>query len=222
MSSSVTVVEPELTARQRSLVESVAQRITKLAASIVRSQGAGDVDDIRQLGMELAARRVRSFRESEGTAFYTYLYPWARRAMMDGCIAEREQRIVSHAMERGTRVVLDTIEIGDVLNESEAERRTRREQARFAIVAGAILGLYTEHQSPEDLLILEQERAATKTALDAALATLDDVDRALVSACNTEELSLAEAARKVGLAYDKARYRYTTAMASIGRRLKTG
>jgi len=107
-----------------------------------------------------------------------------------------------------------------MLNENAVERGARLTLARQALGAGVILGFYSEPATPEELVLIEEERARNRDRVEAALASLDEVDRRLLRACFWEDLSLAEAARRVGLEYDQARYRFNLAMASVWRKLR--
>lgn len=74
--------------------------------------------------------------------------------------------------------------------------------------------------SPEDRMLVAEERARLRSRIEAILATLDEIDCKLVRACHWEELSLAEAARSVGLEYGRARYRFNIAMSTMRRKLR--
>lgn len=66
----------------------------------------------------------------------------------------------------------------------------------------------------------EEERALNRRAIEAALLRLDTTANALVRACFWEDLSLAEAARRLGLPYEDARYRLKSALGLIAKVLR--
>ncbi len=93
-------------------------------------------------------------------------------------------------------------------------RRERRELAD----AGDLVP--TAVDSPEELMVLAEEHARYRDRIEATLATLEEVDCKLVRACHWDDLSLAEAARTVGLEYERARYRFNVAMSTMRRKLR--
>lgn len=140
--------------------------------------------------------------------------------MFEACLAERKDRVIAEAAARGTRAVHESIDLGDMLAEDEAQRHDRPSSARDAIAAGVIIGMFSEPETPEDLLILEQERARLADRVDRALARLAEQNRALVRACAYKGYTLATAARTLGLEYQSAPYRLNLAMASLGKWLR--
>ncbi len=105
----------------------------------------------------------------------------------------------ARALQRGARLVHELVDRGDIatmIAEGPEQRRQRLDDARFALAGAAVLGLLGAPASPEDLLILEQDRAALRQKLERALA--------------------------VRLPYDKARYRYLATVAWLGRRIRGG
>lgn len=87
------------------------------------------------------------------------------------------------------------------------------------MAAGDLVEPAGEQQSPEELLAFAEERQRLVARVEAAMARLDEIDRRLVRACHWEDLSVAEAARRAGVEYDHARYRYNVAMAALERDL---
>lgn len=215
----------ELDEGQRRLVASVREPLRKLAKVMRRDQSAGEEEDLFQIAMEAACRLAPTFDPRRGSAFLSYVFPRVRGAMLDHCIAEAKVRAQARALQRGARLVHELVDRGDIatmIAEGPDQRRARLDDARFALAGAAVLGLLGAPASPEDLLMLEQDRAALRQKLEPALAALDPIDRAIVVRCTVEEISLAEAARAVGLPYDKARYRYLATMAWLGRRIRGG
>jgi RNA polymerase sigma factor (sigma-70 family) len=96
----------------------------------------------------------------------------------------------------------------------QALRRERRD----LVFAGDLVPAVVD--SPEELMALAEERARHRDKIEATLATLEEVDCRLVRACHWEDLSLAEAARSVGLEYERARYRFNVAMSTMRRKLR--
>ena len=67
---------------------------------------------------------------------------------------------------------------------------------------------------------MEEERALNRRAIEATLPRLDKTAHALVRACFWEDQSVAEAARRLGLGYEDARYRLKSALGLIGKMLQ--
>lgn len=209
-------VSPEL----RALVEGARPRIAKVAASIARSYRLDNADDLAQLAMVKAIELAPDYDPKRGASFDTFIFRTARRVMLEACLVEQRDRVVAEAVARGTRAVHETLDAGDPFSEDEAARRERLTDARDAIAASAILGMFTSPGTPEDLLILEQERAGLTDRMQSALARLEEKDRALVWSCVCEGCSVASVVETLGLDYDSARYRLRVALRTLNKWLK--
>lgn len=198
--------------------------VRALACAVARKYRANDLEDLFQIGMEAVTRLFGSFDPARGAAFLTFVYERANGAMIDHLRKEGRARVVSRLMRRGMRIVQEELEMGDLFTEDDAARAERYDEGRFALSGAAVLGWFGEldvgPMTPEDQLDLEQERQRVTAALRPALAELDPTDRDLVMKLATDDVSLAEGARSMGLAYDDARYRYMKAVAFLGKRLR--
>lgn len=100
-------------------------------------------------------------------------------------------------------------------------QRSLKAAKRDRAHAEATEGSCSNPESREERLGIEQERALRQRAIEQALLQLDKTASALVHACFWEDQSLAEAARRLGLGYDDARYRLRRALRVIGKMLST-
>ncbi|MBL8741944.1 MAG: sigma-70 family RNA polymerase sigma factor [Myxococcales bacterium] len=214
--------QPAPTPQQLELVQSVRVPLRDLALSVARGAVTTEVDDLHQLAMEHALRLAPEYQPERGASFLTFVYGRVREVLENSLKPERRDHAYAAAVERGMRVVQEALELGDIFRESQEQRRERFTTARHALAGAAILGCYSEPDSPEDLVLLEEERARSGRAIEAARKRLDATSNDLLQACFWEDKSLAEAARQVGLDYDKARYRLKAALALIGKLLQAG
>ncbi len=207
-----------LTSEQAALVESVRLPLYDLAKLVARRGGSTAIDDLHQTAMERALRLLPEYRPHRGATFLTFVFWRVRAAMKDSLKAEKRDRIYAVAADRAIRGVQDTLELGDPLDESPRDRRERRATERYALAAAAtILRCHAAPDSPEDLLLMAGVRARSARAIEEAVKRLDATTNALLRACFWEDKSVAEAARLVGLDYDKARYRLQSALALVGK-----
>lgn len=92
---------------------------------------------------------------------------------------------------------------------------------RESIAAFAVAAMYSTPTTPEQLFARAQEHAKLAERVRVAMARLTSEDRALVHAYACEGESLASAARRLGLEYERARYSLKLAMASLGKGLRS-
>ncbi len=152
--------------------------------------------------MEHALRLLPEYRPERGATFLTFVF-WRVRVVMKGSLrAEKRDRAYAAAAERGMRVAQDTLELGDMIKETESERREHFRIARHALAAAAILGCYSEPGSPEDLVLMEEERARSARVVEEAQKRLDATSNALLRARFWEDMSVAAAARQLGFDYE--------------------
>jgi DNA-directed RNA polymerase specialized sigma24 family protein len=120
-----------LTREEHALVESVKTPMRKLAAKVARRCRSSDMaDDLFQTAMAHVAYLTPDYRPEQGASFLTFVF-WPVRDVLDESLkAELRDKAYAAAAERGLRVVMDVIELGDVLNESETQRRERMTTAR--------------------------------------------------------------------------------------------
>src|SRR5512139_2383367 len=85
-------VQRPLTPAQIALVDGVREPLRKLAHKIVRWQRAGDVDDLTQIGVEIACRKVHTFVPGEAS-FLTAIYVRAQNAMLESLQSERREHL---------------------------------------------------------------------------------------------------------------------------------
>lgn len=198
--------------------------IRALAGAVARSYRSNDVEDLFQVGMEAVTRLFESYDPSRGATYLTFVYNRANGAMIDHLRKEGRSRVVSRLMRRGMRIAQQELKMGDLFTDDDAARVELYDEGRFALSGAAVLGWFGQldvgPMTPEDQLALEQERQGVTQSLGPSLAELDPTDRELVLKLATDDVSLAEGARTVGLAYDEARYRYMKALAFLGKRLK--
>lgn len=222
MAASVARIGRAPTPEELELVESVSIALRDLARSVAPVGVATDAEDLHQLALEHALRLAPAYQPERGASFLTFVFWRVREALVDSLKPERRDRAYALAAERGMRVAQETLELGDMIRETETERRERFRTARHALAAAAILGCYAEPESPEDLVMMEEERARSGRAIAEAQKRLDATANALLRACFWEDKTVAEAARLVGLDYDKARYRLQSALGVIGKILQAG
>ncbi len=213
---------PAPTREQRELVDSVSVPLRDLARSVAPAGVSTDAEDLHQLALEHALRLAPEYEPERGASFLTFVFWRVREVLVKSLKPERHDRAYAAAAGRGVRVMQDALELGDMLKESPEERRERFATARHALAAAAILGCYSEPDSPEDLVLMEEERARNGRVIEAARKRLDATTNDLLQACFWEDKSIAEAARQLGLEYDKARYRLTSALALICKMLQAG
>jgi RNA polymerase sigma factor (sigma-70 family) len=189
-------------ARERlELIESVRLPLYDLAKSVAQGGVSSDVDDLHQIGMEHALRLLPKYQPGRGATFLTFVFLRVRTLMKDSLKAENRDRACAAAAQRGTR----------------AEPGARPE--RYELAAAAIMDCYPDPESPEERLRVEEEGALARRAIDQALLRLDKTAHALVRACFWEDQSVAEAARRLGLGYEDARYRLRSALGRIAKML---
>lgn len=175
---------PSRPRKPNTLAERIAEvepRIRALAIAIARTEQV-DADDLLQIGLEIALRRLQTFKPGAGLSFYSYIYPATREAMYAACSRER------------------------------TGHEAREDELRENDLAGAT--------TPEDLVLEAHEDADRRRRVRGALDTLDPIDLELIQLHVIERVCLAEAARRVGLPYDRARYRYQCALGVLRRRLR--
>jgi RNA polymerase sigma factor for flagellar operon FliA len=210
-----------LTDRDRSFVADARDMVQRLARTIARTHD-GDAEDLFQIGMEIACQLAPRFDFTAGATFGTFIYARARGAMLDACSGERQRRDLARALQRGAQSVLASTQpqsLEEILRTNDAEGAALLAERIDALAAAAVLGALAAASTPEDLRADAQERARLRADLDARLAKLDPIDRELVVRASVGDQGLAEIARALGLEYDKARYRYTKALAAVGRGL---
>ncbi len=212
---------PRQLARERlALIESVRLPLYDLAKSVAPGGVSSDVDDLHQIAMEHALRLLPAYQPTRGATFLTFVFWRVRTVMKDSLRAEKRDRACAAAAERSILAVQDTLELCDVSDESPRQRRQRRATERYALAAAAVPMVCSEPESPEERLGTEQERALHQRAIEAALLRLDKTANALVRACFWEDQSVAEAARRLGLGYEDARYRLKSALGLIAKVLR--
>lgn len=219
--SSVTELpKRKLTPEQSALVESVCVPLRKLAQIIIRRLRAGDIDDLTQIGIEVACRKALTFVPGDAS-FLTAIYVRAEYAMIESIQADRREKLQAQAALRASREVHNALDLGDILDESAEARIERRDEARYALAGAAIIGFSLRPRTPEEMLMDEQHRVRLSEVVEEALAKLeDDVDRRLVVMCTMEDVTIKDAAAVLGVAYEPARERLRKAVAKVGRRLK--
>ncbi len=213
---------PPPTREELELVESVRVPLRDLAQSVARGGVITKADDLHQLAMEHALRLAPEYEAERGASFLTFVYWRVREVLQKSLKPEQRDHAYTAAVGRGMRVMQDAIEVGDILNETHEQRRERFTTARYALGAAAILGCHSEPESPEDLVLMEEERALSGRVIEAARRRFDATTNHLLHACFWEDMSIAEAARQLGLDYDDARYRLKSALAFIGKMLHAG
>ncbi len=204
------------------LVESVRVPLYDLAKSVAVGGVITGAQDLHQLAMEHALRLAPEYDPERGASFLTFVFWRVREVLEDSLKPERRDRAYAAAAERGVRVVQDVLDLGDVLNESEQVRRERLTTYRHALGAATIMGCYAEPESPEDLLLMAEERELSRRAFQKVQPRLDSTAQALLRACFWEDQTVAAAARQLGLEYDDARYRIRAALALISRMFQAG
>ncbi len=211
-------VRRPLTPPQQALVDGVREPIRAIAKRTVRYHG-GDVDDLAQIGVEVACRKAQVFVPGEAS-FWTAIFVRAEMAMLEAIQSDRRERYQAIAALRAAREVHGCIDVGDILEEEAEQRVERRDEARFAIAGASIIGMSLPPATPEQMLMDEQERVGLRAAVDRALGELEQVDRRLVVMCTMEDATVKDAAAVLGLAYEPARERLRKATARVGRRLR--
>lgn len=208
----------KLTPAQAELVESVRRPLRCLAEDLVKGPKPTDADDLVQLGLEIACKRAPEHQPGKAK-FLTFIYQEVRRAMIDALKADDRQRRLMQAVHRAAKEVHASIEVGDLLEETAQMRLERRDVARYALAAAAVIGMSQAPRNPEELFMDAQEQQRLRAFVELELAKLDPVDRRLIELCTMEGTTVADAARAVGLPYDPARYRFMTMLAKVGERL---
>ncbi len=220
MAEVIPIGRPAVSNELRALVEGARPRVAKIARSVARFYRTNNADDLTQLAMLKALELAPAYDATRGASFETYIYRTSRRVMVEACVAERRDFVIAEAIARGTRVVFEALDFGDPFAEGVDAREERLRGEREATAASAILGLFSSPETPEDFIILQQERTGLQDRVQRALARLEEKDRALVWSCICEGCQVTGVAETLGLDYDNARYRLKAALRSLSRWLK--
>lgn len=203
------------------LVEDVEPKMLALAKSIAAGQGAGDVDDLMQIGRVIAHQYAERY-DSGRARFWTFVYMRVRGAMLEACGLEREQLGIAEALSRGVSPVLDIVrvpDLEDVLRDPEGTER-RNEEAIAATTAAAVYFLSRAPRTPEEMLASEQERARIHDLFEPALSGLPANDREFIEQTVYEDVPVETAGRELGLDRHPARNKFVAIKARLQRELK--
>lgn len=208
-------VRDRLSLTDRNLAD-ISAPLRGLARAVARQHGA-DVDDLHQLALEIACRRAAEYRPADGS-FLTFVYARVRFALHDACHREARER----RMKRALRGALDAI--AEHLEEDKERDPSVREEnracGRMAMAGAAIVASFAIPETPEVLVADAEESAIVTQRVAAALAELGEKDRLLVVKTAVDGLSIAEAAREIGIGYEGARKRLAKGLERLGRRLR--
>ncbi len=208
-----------LTPEQKALIDQVRGPLRALAKIVTVREREGDVEELTQIGLEVACKGIHKFDPSRGS-FLTSIYVRAEFAMIDSLKAERRHHLEAKAALRASREVHASIDVGDILEESAEQRVERRDEALYAIAGASIIGMSLPPRTPEEMFIDEERRVLLSEVVEQELAKLDETDRRLVVMCTMEDSTTKDAAVVVGVEYERARERLRKASALVGRRLK--
>lgn len=212
-------VRPFLNAEQQRLVESVRQAMRGLAAQAAKRFGTNQ-DDLHQMAMEVACRRVVDYTPEKGS-FLTYVHDAAWFTLVDACDLEKRNTRFNSAVARGAIKVAPHIKAGDRIDDFFEDRQEVFLTARLSVAISAMLAFYPDPPTPEETVISAERRAHLRKRVDEALASLDEIDRRIVVRVHLENVALTQAARELGIAkYSEARKRHEGALARLGKRLK--
>lgn len=205
--------------RHHQLIAEAQQPMRKLATHIARRYNA-DPEDLYQLAMEEACRRVLDYDPSRGR-FLSYLWEFARHAMLDVCQRERRARALNAVIAKGAATVAANHTDGENFADLLANRQGIFDDARVASVTAAVLAFYRQPTNPEEDLLDAQRRVHLKRRVDDALTRLDPTDRHLVVRHAVEDVPLTVLQRELAIEnYADTRKRYIAAVAKLGRQLK--
>ena len=214
-----TTVRPFLSVEQQRLVESVRHAMRGLAAQAVKRLG-GNLDDLHQMAMEIACRRVVDYSPDKGS-FLTYVYDAAWFSLVDACDIEKRNSRFNAVVARGAVQIAPHLKAGETIDDFFEDRQEVFLTARLSVAISAILAFYPDPATPEERVLSAERRAHLRKRVDDALASLDEIDRRLVVRVHLENVPLTQAARELGIAkYSEARKRHEGALARLGKRLK--
>ncbi len=178
-----------------------------------------DTDELAQVASAAACEVVGKHDPSKAS-FLTYAWTRAHGEMLDYASREDRASDFRRALRRGFSIVAELAsDLGDPLSETVDARKKRLDDIQRAAVAAATLAILSVSEdalAPDLRLERAEEQARLQRLLAPALAQLSPSDRSLVWRACVDDVKVADLAREAGEPYDRVRYRFLRASASLG------